>query len=59
MSDIINLSQRRKARTRADKEERAKENRAKFGRTKEQKSRDAKAKKNLETLLDRAKREDT
>ena len=48
MAEPINLNKFRKAKARADKEQRAAENRVKFGRTKAEKARDK-----LET--DRAK----
>jgi hypothetical protein len=41
MADVINLNQKRKAKARTDKEQRAAENRIKFGRTKEEKKLEA------------------
>jgi len=39
MTEIVNLRQARKRKTRADKDQQAAENRAKFGRTKGEKKR--------------------
>ncbi|NDF12500.1 MAG: DUF4169 family protein [Proteobacteria bacterium] len=38
MAEIVNLNKRRKAKAKADKEQRSVENRAKYGRTKQEKA---------------------
>ena len=54
----INLNKFRKAKARADKEQRAQENRVKHGRTKAEKARDKQEAKRHEDTVDHSKRED-
>ena len=54
----INLNKFRKAKARADKEQRAQENRIKHGRTKAEKARDKLQVKQHEDTVDHSKRED-
>jgi hypothetical protein len=54
----INLNKARKARARADKQQRAAENRVKFGRTKVEKERDRRAEERATIQLDQSKRND-
>ncbi|MEC7288599.1 MAG: DUF4169 family protein [Pseudomonadota bacterium] len=54
----INLNKARKARARADKQQRAAENRVKFGRTKAEKERDRRAEERATIQLDQSKRND-
>ncbi len=54
----INLNKARKARARADKQQRAAENRVKFGRTKAEKERDRLAEERATIQLDQSKRND-
>ena len=54
----INLNKFRKAKARADKEQRAQESRIKHGRTKAEKARDKLQAKQHEDTVDHSKRED-
>ena len=56
MSDPVNLNKFRKAKARADKDQRAQENRIKFGRTKSEKARDKLEVKRQNSQIDDAKR---
>lgn len=58
MADPINLNRFRKAKTRADKEQRAQENRIKHGRTKAEKARDKLQADRARKRVDLSKRED-
>ena len=58
MVEPINLNKFRKAKARADKEQRAQENRIKHGRTKAEKARDKLQVKQHEDTVDHSKRED-
>ena len=58
MSEIINLKQQRKAKTRGEKEKKAEQNRQLFGRTKEQKDKEEREKNTLQKHLDAHKRDD-
>lgn len=58
MADILSLSKARKAKARADKEQRATQNRVRFGRTKAEKQREAAAKRLAASNVDGHKRED-
>ena len=58
MATPINLGKARKAKAKADKQQRAAENRTKYGRTKAEKARDKLHDAKTQTALDAAKRED-
>ena len=58
MAEILSLSKARKAKARADKEQRATENRARFGRTKAEKQLDETERVRAERHADAHKRED-
>ncbi len=53
----INLNKARKAKARAEKEQRAQENRLKFGRSKAQKTSDKLSRKRLDDQLDQTRRD--
>jgi Domain of unknown function (DUF4169) len=53
----INLNKARKAKARAEKEQRAQENRLKFGRSKAQKTGDKLSRKRLDQQLDQTRRD--
>ncbi|MEL7109277.1 MAG: DUF4169 family protein [Pseudomonadota bacterium] len=57
MVEPINLNKARKAKARADKEQRAQENRIKFGRTKSEKARDTHLQAKTKTDFDGKKRD--
>ena len=57
MVEPINLNKARKAKARADKEQRAQENRIKFGRTKSEKARDKHLQAKTKTDFDGKKRD--
>jgi hypothetical protein len=57
MVDVINLRQARKAKERADKENRAQANRLKHGRTKAAKRQANMDRQKLDTVVDGARRE--
>ena len=57
MTTPINLNKARKAKARADKDQKAVENRAKFGRTKAQKSAEKAASDKLRKEIENARRE--
>ncbi|MEQ9314405.1 MAG: DUF4169 family protein [Henriciella sp.] len=57
MTTPINLNKARKAKLRAEKEQKAAENRAKFGRTKAQKTTEKSEQERLRRKTDGAKRE--
>lgn len=59
MSDPVNLNKFRKARAKAEKEQKAKENRAKFGRTKAQKELDKSRADKLSRLTEGHRLKDT
>ncbi len=59
MAEIINFRKARKAKARAEKEEKAAENRAKFGRRKAERSQSEAAKDLLDRKLDAHRREDS
>ncbi len=56
-AEIVNLRKARKAKARADKEQRAAENRAVHGRSKAEKARDMQAKVRIARELDGARRD--
>lgn len=58
MVEPINLNKFRKAKARAEKEQRAQENRIKHGRTKAEKARDKLQAKQQDDAVDHSKRED-
>jgi len=58
MTGPINLNKARKAKAKAEKEQRAQENRAKFGRTKSEKQLEAARAEKLARLTDAHKRDD-
>ena len=58
MAEPINLNKARKAKARAEKDQRAAENRVTFGRTKAEKACDALVKAQAKTAMDDKKRED-
>lgn len=58
MVEPVNLGKYRKAKARADKEQRAQENRIKYGRTKAEKARDAAQSKKHKDRVDQSKLED-
>lgn len=58
LADPINLNKFRKAKARADKEQRATENRIKFGRTKAEKARDKLQSEHAKRQLDQTERDD-
>lgn len=58
MADILSLSEARKAKARADKEQAAAANRAKFGRTKAERQAEEATRKLSEKRLDATKREE-
>lgn len=58
MSDPVNLNKVRKAKAKAEKEQRAQENRAKFGRSKAAKQLDAARAEKLKKLTDSHRRSD-
>lgn len=59
MSDPVNLNKFRKAREKAEKDQRAKENRAKFGRTKAEKKLEEARVEKVKKLTDAHRRQDT
>ncbi|MEM6535806.1 MAG: DUF4169 family protein [Pseudomonadota bacterium] len=58
MAEPVNLNKARKAKARADKDQRAAENRVKFGRTKAEKARDKAETQQAHSVLDGVKRDD-
>lgn len=58
MADPINLNKFRKAKSKAEKDQRAQENRIKFGRTKAEKARDKLQAGRAQRLVDLSKRGD-
>lgn len=58
MAEPVNLNKARKAKARADKDQRAAENRVKFGRTKAEKARDKAETQQARSVLDGVKRDD-
>ena len=58
MVEPVNLAKFRKAKARADKEQRAQENRIKYGRTKAEKARDAAQSKKHKDSVDQSKLDD-
>ena len=58
MAEPINLNKARKAKARANKQQRASENRIKFGRTKAEKARDKLTAERSRKALDQAARDD-
>ena len=57
MVEPINLNKARKAKARAEKDQKARENRIKFGRTKAEKARDELSAKRRKRDLDQSKRD--
>jgi hypothetical protein len=57
MTEPINLNKARKAKARADKQQRAAENRIKYGRTKAQKATDKLSQQQTVRRLDQSKRD--
>lgn len=58
MVEPVNLNKFRKAKARAEKEQRAQENRIKHGRTKAEKARDMLQAKQQKDVVDQSKRDD-
>ena len=58
MAEPINLNKARKAKARANKQQRASENRVKFGRTKAEKARDKLTAERSRKALDQTARDD-
>ncbi|MHA7857235.1 MAG: DUF4169 family protein [Henriciella sp.] len=58
MVEPVNLNKFRKAKARAEKEQRAQENRIKHGRTKAEKARDKLQAKQQKDAIDQSKRDD-
>ena len=56
--DPVNLNKFRKAKARAENEQRAQENRVKYGRTKAEKARDKLQSKQQQDTVDQSKRDD-